>query len=136
MNALLFSLLIIIVIILIFNTSTSIDPKKLDDKICQGWWYGSPEFCDNAEIEYMFLYLDGENSYIISGDKEGIIYNMQIPLKLINIKNTDTKGTYSIFHSINEPPFPNRSTLIIDRTNTSISIYKDKTLYAHLLKSN
>lgn len=129
------ALIIIIIIILIYNNC--INPNDLDNKILKGWWYASDEFCKSSGISYLFLNFDYGDSYIVSGDDKGIIYNTPISISIKNKKNTTARGTYII--NIDSPdeaelPFPDKSIMVLDRTNTSMTIYKDDMLYCYLLK--
>jgi hypothetical protein len=130
---------IIIIIILIaiwYFMDDKISQKDLDRKMLNGWWVGSQEFCKESGLDYMFLQLDIQKDitgYIIAGDSEGMVYNNPIKILLKFIKSADFKGNYN-FTAVGESPFPENSVLILDRTNCSLSIFKDDVLYGFFKK--
>jgi hypothetical protein len=130
----------VILVILFIYTIGSIQSADLDKKILSDWWHGSPDFIKQAGLTYMFINFEPVesnkyNGYITAGDDEGMIYNNPIKISL-NHTTSDSKykGKYILNVIEGETPFPQESTLIVDRTNSSFSVYKDDILYGHLIK--
>jgi hypothetical protein len=126
---------IIIIIILIWFKQNELDPE-----IINGWWYTSQDFNEKSGLEYMFMNFtkisDNYSCYIIAGDESGLIYNTPFKMKLTMKNNEKIKAKYNItLESEEDLPF-NNSELVLDRTNCTISIFKDNVLFAFLQKKS
>jgi len=146
MNKLIFLFIAIAILLIWYTCPIKINQTELDSKIINGWWIGSESFLDQAGLKYMFINLEstinGANldivGFLIAGDNEGILYNTPVTMKLNYKEQIDNiKATYIISLGGKEEklPFSNDSSLVLDRANATLSIYKNNILYVHCSKS-
>jgi hypothetical protein len=136
--------IVLIVLLIWFTLPNTINQTELDSKIVDGWWIGSSDFLQQADLKYLFMNfettIDGSSlntfGYVIAGDDEGILYNTPVKMNLTyGTQTDDMKGVYNIsLESTEKLPFPNNSTLILDRSKSSLSVYKDSILYIYCSK--
>ena len=156
-------LICLIILIYNFRPDESLSKSDLDFELLKGWWSAPKDFCDQSEINYMFLQCEPKwngnkiiiYGYVIAGDNEGLLYNTPIKIELISetlkfslssAADDKFKGKYLIkiddsddceSSDVNQSEknknevFPDGSKLIIDRAESSISIYKDDILYGY-----
>lgn len=85
--------LIILLFIIFIYTTTVLCYRSTENNLLSGFWKGSPDFCEDSELDILLIYIGDDNNstkpgYILMKNADGLIINDQVEFCL--------SGGYSI----------------------------------------
>ena len=141
--ALLLSLVLILIIVCVFycyRTHTK-ELNFVNDSI-NGIWSGDTEFCNQAGLSLMYIYLYGDqykkDGYIVMiGDDGQILTNQEFNILINNINYKNDMHSMSSRMTFNESDiFPENVILDLDMARGILRIKDNDTVYGLLYRNN